>query len=193
MTAQHLFSVTARVLAALAVALLIVFAIAGGAASPAAADNSQWVIRQPHWWDNSGSSWRHQQQWRTQWNGQGQNQWHNHWHNQWQWQHHHFNGFHNCFNCGCPIIVFNGGGVFFSSPGFVVGNPAFIINQPAFIIRQPAFIIRPPFAVLPPRFVTVDRRFHHHNHMQPGQPMHRPMFIRPGGSSGSVRIVTPGM
>jgi hypothetical protein len=188
MTAQHPHSIAARWLAAIAVALTLVFglSLAGGAARPAAADASQWVVSQPHW-SGQSNGWRR--------------------HTQWRHHRHHFNnGFHGCFgNCGLrPRIVFNGGGVFFSSPGLIV-NPGFIVRQPGFIVRQPGFIVRQPGFVVRrhpnliferPAFAAQQRAFiKRHPSLQLGQPMrHKPRFIHPGFiQPGGVRIITPGM
>jgi hypothetical protein len=189
MTAQHPHSIAARWLAAIAVALTFAFglSLAGGAARPAAADASQWVVSQPHW-SGQSNGWRRHTQWRKQWHG-----------NQWRHRHHFNNGFHGCFgNCGLrPRIVFNGGGVFFSSPGLIV-NPGFIVRQPGFIVRQPGFVVRrqPNFIFERPAFAAQQRAFiKRHPSLQLGQPMrHKPRFIHPGFiQPGGVRIITPGM
>lgn len=205
MTAYLSHSLLARWIIAVALA----FAVAAGfAARPAAADGmqwggaqwggSQWVRSQPHWWDGS-NGWRR----------------HMHWDNQWRHQHRHFDdghfnrghfngGSHHCFGgCFGTGFVFNGPGVIFTNPSLAFGSPAFIVQQPGFIVRQPPFIVRQPnFIVggpvivtpLPPHFVTRQKAFGaHHPSLQPIQPMHGPVFIRPGESSGGIRIIRPGM
>jgi hypothetical protein len=187
------------------IALAITFAVAAGfAARPAAADGSQWggsqwTVSQPHWWDRS-DGWRR----------------HMHWDNQWRHQRRHFDdghfngghfnggGFHRCFgSCSGAHFVFNGPGVIFTNPSLAFGSPAFIVQQPGFIVRQPAFIVRQPnFIVggpvivtgLPPHFVARQRAFvARHPSLQPIQPMHKPVFIRPGESSGGIRNIRPGL
>ncbi|MEZ5832458.1 MAG: hypothetical protein R3D05_14895 [Dongiaceae bacterium] len=170
MIASHPHSIFARGLAALVWALA--FALAGWAAVPASADQSQWVQKMPHWWDQS-NGWRHQMQWPNQWDHQR-----------------HFNSnFNGCFGSCGPQIVFNNGGAVFVSPGLVVGNPGFVVRQPAFIVNQPAFIIRQPaFIIRQPGTVILQPGQHmHHNS---GQGMH---WRRPMSMSGSgVRITRPG-
>jgi hypothetical protein len=188
------------------IALAITFAVAAGfAARPAAADGtqwggSQWAQAQPHWWDNSNGWRRHMQ-----------------WDNQWRHQRHHFNGphvngghfdggSHRCFgSCfvGNGPFVFHSPGVIFTNPSLAFGVPAFIVQQPGFIVRQPAFIVRQPTIIvggpvivtgIRPHFVARHRAFDaRHPSLQPFQPTHGPVFIRPGESSGGIRIIRPGM
>jgi hypothetical protein len=196
MTASHPHSIAARTLAALAVALT--FILAGGTAAPASADQKQWVWNQPHW-SGQSDGWRH----------------HNQWRNQWHHRRHFNNGFNGCFNCGRPVIVFNGGGAFFASPGFVVGNPGFfaspgfvvgnpgfIVNQGHFIVGQPGFVVRRPNIIFArPEFAARQRAFfNRHPSLQLGQPMHHKPWIHnrpwnnpmPMGQPG-IRIIRPGM
>ena len=198
MTASHPLSIAARTLAALAVALTFVFILAGGTAAPASADQKQWVWNQPHWSGQSNG-------WRS----------HNQWRNQSHHRRHFNNGFNGCFNCGRPVVVFNGGGAFFASPGFVVGNPGFIVNQGHFIVNQghftvgqpgfigqPGFVARRPNIIFArPEFAARQRAFfNRHPSLQLGQPMRHTPWIHnrpwnnpmPMGQRG-IRVVRPGM
>lgn len=156
-------SIVARLAGVLAVTLGL--ALAGGSATPAAADNVQWMGSQQHWSGHS-NGWARQRHngWNSGWGGSwGGNNWNGHhwnghqwgngqWGNgdSWWWHHRHRfffnNGFGRCF-----------GSCFgFGNPGFVIVNPGFVVRQPGFVIGQPGF--------------------------QPGfNPPFRPMFNPPGG------------
>jgi hypothetical protein len=118
MTAQHQPFTITRPLAALAVALSLGFAFLGAPAKPAAADSSQWVRQQPHWWDKS--------------NG---------------WKRHNSGNCFNCgprIIVGGSGVVFSGPGLIVVNPGFVVNQPGFIVQQGGFIVRQPNNFVRQP-------------------------------------------------
>jgi hypothetical protein len=199
MLAQHPVSVTARVLAILAVALAFAFVLASSAAKPANADSSQWTRSHPHWWDKS--------------NGSG-----------WSKPSHH----RRHFKTSRPRVIIGGSGFVFSRPGVIIANPAFVNRSfvnPGFVVRQPQFIVRqPPFIVQQPRFIVRQpgfvvgrpafvvpqtnfifarphffaeqkKFFNRHPSLQLGQPfVHKPFvhkFVRP--HHGGVHIITPGM
>jgi hypothetical protein len=132
----------ARLLAALAVTLTFALCVAGGAAKPANADESQWVRPQSNWGNSTG--------------------WNRHWRTQTQHQ----------FNSGTQIIVGGGSGVIVTRPGFVIGNPGFVVNQPGFIVGRPAFVVRQPnFIFERPSFARKQWQFiKRHPSLRVGQP-----------------------
>jgi hypothetical protein len=199
MLAQHPVSVTARVLAILAVALAFAFVLASSAAKPANADSSQWTRSHPHWWDKS--------------NGSG-----------WSKPSHH----RRHFKTSRPRVIIGGSGFVFSRPGFVIANPAFVnprfvdprfanpgfvVRQPPFIVQQPRFIVRQPgfvvgqptfvvrqpnFIFQRPHFVAKQRDFFkRHPSLHVGQPFVHKKWVhkrwRPGRHPGGVHILAPGM
>jgi len=161
MTAQHPRST----LSLAAVALAVTLGFAAGA--PASADDSQWTIKQPHWWDSSGG-WSN-----NQWQGQPHHRQH----------HQHFNNnIHGCFgSCFGSAFVFNGGNVVFVSPGTAFASPAFVIRQPSIIVRNPN-----DFAVSSGRLIAKQRAFFmRHPSLQLGRPMHM--------HHNGMHFITPGM
>lgn len=160
MTAQHsIFSL---------VGIALAFAIGLAIGAPAAADDSQWTIKQPHWWDSSG--------------GWSQNQWQGQTHHQQHHQQHFNNNIHRCFgSCFGSAFVFNGGNVVFVSPGIAFASPSFVIRQPSIVVRNPN-----DFAVSSGRLIAKQRAFFmRHPSLQLGRPMH----LRHNG----MRIIAPGM
>src|SRR5262245_23235225 len=115
MFAQLPHSSAARLIAALAVALGL--GIAGGAATPAGADESQWVRPQSNW--NQGSGWN--RQWRSQTQSQSSNR--------------------------SQVVIGGAPGVIITSPNFAYGNSGFIVRQPGFIVGRPSFGHRSNFFV----------------------------------------------
>lgn len=188
MIAQHPYSLAARLLAILAVALAFVFVLTSSAAKPASADASQWTRSQPHWWDQS-NAWRNNHaQWRKPW--------------------HH----RRHFKSSRPRIIVGGSGVILSSPRLVITSPGFIVRQPGFVVRQPGFIVgRPAFVVRQPNFIFERPKFaakqkqffKRHPSLRLGQPWphkswkHKHWRHPPVGHSptslGGVRIIAPGM
>ena len=116
-----------QALGVVALVVALAFGLSGLAANPAAADDSQWVRSQPHWWDKS-----------TGWNRSSQ--WHNNWNS-------------SQYGGGTHVVI-GGSGVFLSSPGYSVVSPAFVVRQPGFAFRQPNFVYaRPSFALKQKQFI----------------------------------------
>lgn len=177
MLAQHPYSLAARLLAILAVALAFACLLASSAANPANADASQWTRSHPHWWDKS--------------NGSG-------WSKPWHHRRH--------FKSSRPRIIIGGPGIIFSNPGLAIVHPGLVVQQPAFIVRQPGLIVnRPAFVARHPNFIferphfAAKQRdfFKRHPSLHVGQPFVHKKWVhkhwRPGPHPGGVRILAPGM